>query len=341
MPRGRALQRTLKLLDLIARPSGATIGEAAREMGCTVRTIYRDLQVLQGTGYPLYSTPDGEGVLWKLVDGFRWRHQIPFTHEELCALWLGRDALAAIEGTAFAEGARSALEKVRATLAAPVRERLDRARETMSVAGPGRSYGDRADALRRAAEERRTVEVLYESLSGARRRRRLIDPYLMWFDAPSGALYFAGWAHDRREVRTFLVDRARQVFPTDRAFTPLPGWDARSYLTESFAAFRGRPASVRLLFTGRAARLIAERTWHPSQSLRPRPGRAVELTMRVPLSPALTGFVLSWLPEVRVLVPGVLARWVAEAARAAVAPARSEGKSRGALRRNPKDVEAA
>jgi proteasome accessory factor B len=200
-------------------------------------------------------------------------------------------------------------------LSAAVRERLERARETLAVAAPARRYAGRApvaDALRRAAEERRTVEVVYEPLDGGR-GRRLLDPYLIWFDPVGSALYVAGWAHDRREVRTFLVDRIRQVLATGRTFERAAGWDARAYLGEAFATFRGRAQDVRLHFSGRAARLVAERTWHPSQTARPRPGGQLELAMRVPLSPAFTGWVLSWMPEVRALAPLSLVRSVHDA----------------------------
>jgi len=51
-------------------------------------------------------------LLTRVVDGFRRQDHLPFTHEDLTALWLARDALEALDGTVFALGARSLLEKV-------------------------------------------------------------------------------------------------------------------------------------------------------------------------------------------------------------------------------------
>src|SRR5437867_4504194 len=43
------------------RPDGLVVGEAAREMKCAVRTIWRDLAVMQEAGLPIYDerAPDG------------------------------------------------------------------------------------------------------------------------------------------------------------------------------------------------------------------------------------------------------------------------------------------
>jgi proteasome accessory factor B len=298
------------------------MAEAADQLECTRRTIYRDLDVLQTLGYPLLSDADADdgGVRWRVLDGFRRQHRLPFTHEELTALWLAREALEALDGTAFALGARSLLEKVRETLSDEVRRRLERAQETLAVGHGGRRRRGRAaivDALRRAAEERRSVELSYASLDG-RRSRRVVDPYLLWLDPMASGLYVTGYDHDRSEIRTFHVDRIRDLARTQRRFEVVDGWDARRHLADSFAGFRGPLSTVRLGFTGRAARLVSERVWHPSQTIATRADGAVELTMRVPLSPGLRGWVLSWVPEVEVLGPGELARDVAAALEAGV-----------------------
>jgi predicted DNA-binding transcriptional regulator YafY len=305
--RGRQVRRLFALAQLVGRPQGVSVAEAARSLACTRRTIYRDLAALEAAGYPLYSESEDGGTRWRLSDRFRRQLRLPFTHDELSALWVGREALQALDGTLFALGARSLLDKVRATLSDEVRRRLDRTQEALAVSTAGRRYEGRGpvvDALRRAAEERRSVGLSYTSLA-ERRSRRLVDPYLLWFDAAAAALYLTGFDHDRGEVRTFLVDRIRDLVCTDRPFEVGADWDARRHLAESFAAFRGRPTAVRLAFT--------ERLWHPTQSVTARPDGGVELAMRVPLSPGLRGWVLSWVPEVAVLEPATLAREVAGA----------------------------
>jgi hypothetical protein len=53
MPRGDQLTRQWRLLKLIDRPQGITIDDDARDLAVTIRTIWRDLLVLQDAGFPL------------------------------------------------------------------------------------------------------------------------------------------------------------------------------------------------------------------------------------------------------------------------------------------------
>jgi predicted DNA-binding transcriptional regulator YafY len=50
MPRGDQLTRQWRLLQLIDRAQGITADDAARELAVTIRTIWRDLLVLQDAG---------------------------------------------------------------------------------------------------------------------------------------------------------------------------------------------------------------------------------------------------------------------------------------------------
>src|SRR3990170_8618063 len=46
MPRGNQLTRQWRLLHLLDRPAGIAVDDAALDLDCAVRTIWRDLRVL-------------------------------------------------------------------------------------------------------------------------------------------------------------------------------------------------------------------------------------------------------------------------------------------------------
>ena len=50
MPRGDQLSRQWRLIQLIDRAQGITVDDAAHALACTVRTIWRDLRVLENAG---------------------------------------------------------------------------------------------------------------------------------------------------------------------------------------------------------------------------------------------------------------------------------------------------
>ena len=133
--RGKQLRRVLRLRRMLVRPEGVTATQAGRELGCSRRTIYRDLEALQAEGFSVYSDADGQGGRWRLGR----EEAVPFTHDELAALWIAHDSLARLKGTALAKGARTALDKLRASLSRDERRRLE-----------GLSQGSGGAAQRRA-----------------------------------------------------------------------------------------------------------------------------------------------------------------------------------------------
>src|SRR5437773_9679062 len=73
MARGNQLDRQWRLLQLIDRPAGVTVEDAARALDCHVRTIWRDVNVLAGAGFPIYDDKAGDRnrTVWRVTDEFR------------------------------------------------------------------------------------------------------------------------------------------------------------------------------------------------------------------------------------------------------------------------------
>jgi predicted DNA-binding transcriptional regulator YafY len=64
-----------------------------------------------------------------------------------------------------------------------------------------------------------------------------------------------------------------------------------------------KPWKVRLLFAKEAATYIRERVWHSSQQLHERPDGRLEVRLETPGRKELTRWILSWMPNVKVLAP--------------------------------------
>ena len=85
MARGNQLARQWQLLHLIDRPSGVTVEGAAGELGCAVRTIWRDLTVLQRAGFPIYDDKgaDGPRSIWRVDETFKRQLPLKLTLTEI------------------------------------------------------------------------------------------------------------------------------------------------------------------------------------------------------------------------------------------------------------------
>jgi hypothetical protein len=73
---------------MIDRPQGVTVDDAARDLRCTIRTIWRDLDTLQQAGFPLYTerAADGNRGVWRVTEDFKRALPLKLTLGELAAL---------------------------------------------------------------------------------------------------------------------------------------------------------------------------------------------------------------------------------------------------------------
>lgn len=63
------------------------------------------------------------------------------------------------------------------------------------------------------------------------------------------------------------------------------------------------PIKLRLLFEPKLAVYITERQWHPSQVFRARADGRIEMRMETTGRNELVRWVLSWMPDVKVVAP--------------------------------------
>lgn len=311
--RGEQLARQWRLIQRLANSrAGVSLDDLAAELECVKRTVYRDLDALMLAGFPLLSEKRDGRVFYRFLDGFRMGGS-PFSPDEILALAFGEDLLRILEGTVFHDSIRSALAKIRAGLSPQLAEYLERLRESFRVLpGPHKSYSRFRDTIRvlnDAVLAKRTVRMRYRTGSSGAVRRRDFDPYRVWYR--SGALYAIGHDHHSGELRTFAIDRIREIAPSERRFEIPESFDFDAMLGSAFGVIRDPDTQkVRVRFEPAWASFVAERTWHPSQSVEARPDGSLELAMEVAGLAELKSWVLSFGAGARVLEPERLRREV-------------------------------
>ncbi len=310
MSRGDQLSRQWRLLQLIDRPAGITVDDAAAELDCHRRTIWRDLRVLQDAGFPLYDekAADGYRGLWRLSPEFRANLPLKMTLAEIAALVMSRDLLAPLGASALGPSVGAAFEKISRVLSKDALQLLERMRETIGVRALGAKLqtpvAECIPALQSALLDRRTVRARYYSYSRDEETVRSIDPYqLTYFN---GGLYLVGHCHLRQAVRVFAVERIRSLDVLRSTFTISPTFDAKEYLEGAWGILRGDLVTVRVLFSKAVARYIEERFWHPSQKLRELDDGRLEVTLRVADTLEVRRWILGYGVQAEVLEPAAL-----------------------------------
>ena len=347
MPDQPAMMRQWILLrSLAARRHGATLRDLAADAAVSQKTILRDLELLRRLGFPLvFETAQHGQKRWKL-DGQAGLAQLSFTLEEAAALYLGRQFLEPLAGTDFFRGAQSAFAKIRATLGeAPLRHL-----EKLAAAFYHKSHGlsDYSlkglliDDLVRAIEDRRLTIITYQSL-------RATEPVTIYDVQPLAivwhkqALYLIAHSRDHNAIRTFKVDRISAAEIQELQFARLPDFDPHDLLAGSFGVFEGSgpPHKVRIRFSRQVARIVAERTHHPSQRLMPQPEGSLLAEFELSSFEELTSWLLSWGQHAEVLEPPKLREQVAKTLTAALTaykphPKKNNARPVGPAKRRPR-----
>lgn len=310
MPRGDQLARQWRLLQFLDKARGVTVDDAARELGCAVRTIWRDIRVLEDAGFPIYSDRAGDGRrgVFRLDPAFRARLPLKLTLAELAALLMSRELLAPLGVSVLGPAVSSAFDKIAGVLSRDAVALIDAMRETVGVRNLGaKLQGPAADlvpTIQDALVSRHTLRVRYHSFHRDEESDRELDPYHLTYYA--GGLYLVGYCHTRTDVRLFAVERFRSVQATRKRFSPRTGFDLKAYLDTAWGIIQGDLVTVKVLFARKVARYVAERLWHPSQTLRELPDGRLEMTLRVADTLEVRRWILGYGVDAEVVAPPAL-----------------------------------
>ncbi len=206
------MSRSARLLDLIQilrRHRQPVSGESlARELGISIRTLYRDIATLQAQGADITGEP---GIGYILKPGFM-LPPLMFSEDELEALVLGSRWVSRRAGGPLGKAAENALAKIASVLPKDLREQLD---ATNLLVGPGDPViaGDtHLSAIRLAIRKERKLAIAYEDESG-RTSERTIWPFALgFFDR---ARVVMTWCELRNDFRHFRADRITRLDETD------------------------------------------------------------------------------------------------------------------------------
>lgn len=170
--------RLLSIVLLLQSRGTATARELADHLGISMRTVYRDVQVLSRIGVPVYAETGRAGG-YRLVDGYRTTLTGLTSDESLALFLIGLPAPAASLGLSRAAG--SATAKLLAALGPGHREQASRLRDRFLLDLPAWYRGAESPAalpaLADAVLTNRRLRVTYWRWSEPRKVRRVLDPH--------------------------------------------------------------------------------------------------------------------------------------------------------------------
>ncbi len=309
MARGDQLGRQWKIIQtLISSKIGKSAADLAQDLECNPRTIYRDLEALQVAGFPIYTDRVEGKNLWSLLDTVKHQIPVPFSLTELMALYFSRDMLKVFKDTAFYDSLASLFEKVKTTLPPESRKYLENVENTLHVGvKPYKEYGKFKGILNQvndAAINRKSIEIVYFTMSRKKESRRRINPYRIWFF--NGTFYVIGFCHTRKEVRIFSLDRIKMLHQTKETFEIPEDFNLEKFVGSSFGVYQGEPVYIKVWFHADVAGYIKEKIWHESQQIHPQDDGSIIFEAEVAGTDEIRFWIMTWGSKAEVLSPASL-----------------------------------
>ncbi|AQZ34582.1 Predicted DNA-binding transcriptional regulator YafY, contains an HTH and WYL domains [Pseudomonas sp. NFACC19-2] len=237
--------RVLALLELLQSHGQLSGRELAERLEVDGRTLRRYIRHLEDLGIPVTSERGRHGG-YRLVAGFK-LPPLMFTAEEAQAVALGLLATANLGLAETAMAVASARAKLERVMPKGLQQRVRALSQSAILDLPrSRANGDQQllAELAAAAEARRQVRVSYCSDQGQCSERE-VDPYGLVFR--QGFWYMSGYCHLRQAVRSFRLDRLREVRTLESHFERPEAFDAAAHLNTSIATLpRAYPVSIQL-----------------------------------------------------------------------------------------------
>jgi proteasome accessory factor B len=303
---------------LAAHPEGATVDAVAGFVAMSRRTVYRDLQALEGEiGIPLWS----EGGKWGIVEG-AFLPPLRLTLDEAVAFFFAA-RLTAQFADRYDPDIGAAFQKLAEILPPLVARHLERTVDVLASRPPDERLTRNLRLLARAWADRRVVELTYDAATyspGRPPRRSRVHPYLLEASATTRALYLIGFDESRGAVRTFKLQRILELSVSPDTFeSPDPAY-VQEGLDRAWGVITDQEeVEVELRFDAAIASLVTETTWHPTEQVTREADGAVLWRARVPGTLEIRRWILQWGAQVEVLAPPELRDEVAETYRKAAA----------------------
>lgn len=261
------LQRLLVMVPWVMQHDGPTVEEVCERFAVDERTLAADLEMLFLCGlYPF--TPDTL-IEADIVDGRVYIRSADafdrpptFTPEEGISLLAAASTVAKLPGNEGNAPLHSALAKLTSVMG------LDDASVDVDLTAPSSTA---LDAVRRAIDEQRAIEVDYYSWGRDALSRRCLEPHRVF--NTEGQWYVFARARGEVALKTFRVDRMHDVVVTDDRFVPadeVPG-------PTSFSPHGSDPVVV--LELDPSAAWVA--TTYPTEAVEERPEGHLLVTLRV------------------------------------------------------------
>ncbi|HUV41928.1 MAG TPA: WYL domain-containing transcriptional regulator [Sedimentisphaerales bacterium] len=309
------ISRVVQLLTVLQSGRSYNVDGLAQLLGTSRRTVFRDLNELEIIGVPYnYDRKTGG---YSVDPGF-FLPPIDLKLEEALSLFMLIHEASKHIQLPFKSSALSAALKIENNLPQQLRAYCNTALHHTSVKAPAQSPAHQLDAtfalLERAIAKRRKVRMEYYSLFERNILRVELCPYHLLYN--QRAWYILGLSNVHNSIRTFKLNRIRDLQIVDKCFVAEKNFDLADYLGRAWSMIpEGRVYNVKLLFSPKVAENVTEVLWHSTQTNKVNKDGSATVEFRVDGLGEITWWILGYGDQVQALAPRALRNRIATIAK--------------------------
>ena len=305
MKSGR-IGRIVRLLTTLQAGKGYSAGDLAKMSGTCRRTIFRDLKELQTIGVPYHYNLRTKGYS---IDPEFFLPPINLNLPEAMSLLLLVHKASSQALLPFKSSTLLAALKIENTLPAKIKKYCNIALKAVSaIPTPQAPMGklDKTFAeLQKAIINKKKVRFCYHSLFEDTIIDFVLCPYHLMYN--NRAWYVLGFSHLHKCIRTFKLNRIKEIQLLDKCFIGGENFDLDDHLGRAWSMIpEGKIYNITLKFSKKVAHNVAEVRWHSTQKVDYQSDGSVIMEFRVDGLGEITWWILGYGDQVQVLAPNTL-----------------------------------
>jgi len=209
----RRADRLFEIIQILRTAQQPVTAEMlAHRLEVTVRTVYRDITVLQGQRVPIVGEA---GVGYVMRAGFD-LPPLMFTSDEVEAIVVGLGLLKRTGDTGLQDAAKRVSSKISSVLPDHGRKSIDTSTLHVSDRGACAPSSISLSDVRAAIREEREIALTYGDANGSNTKRTIQPIAVLYFVE---VVVIAAWCKLRKDFRHFRADRIVQSTLLDSHFT--------------------------------------------------------------------------------------------------------------------------
>ncbi|MES2691227.1 MAG: YafY family protein [Bacteroidota bacterium] len=212
------LERITSILLLLQSRKKITAQQLADRFETSIRTIYRDIRVLEEAGVPIGAEA---GIGYYIMDGYS-LPPVLFTKEEAGAMLTAEKLLGKFGDVSLNKEFTSATEKVRAVLRSTDKDFVETLEQHILVqtmrplVDTGEFPNKFISTIQQALVEQRIIEMNYYAHYNEKATKRIIEPIGLSY--VNGSWHLFAWCRLRNAVRDFRPDRIKNLHLLDEKY---------------------------------------------------------------------------------------------------------------------------